>query len=164
MSKTTLAPIARWTVEHERIVALHIGNWSNEKIARHIKKSSVRVSQVLSDPQALRIINEAILGIRDRAMENLRTGIAELAITGLKRMKETIDFPDFVLGSDAKKHQDRLALDLAKLVYSGREDAVEEVPVLDAALSERLIKALEDSNAVDELIEEAQFEVVEEDE
>jgi len=167
MPKTTLAPIVRWTVKHEQIVAMHIGGMDNEEIASNIvikskNPSVVRVSQILSDPKARRIINEAMMKVRAQMMESLDDGVAALSITAMKRIAETINFPDFVLGSDAKKHQDRLSLDLVKLVYGNRDSGLEDAPPLDAAMSKRIVEALEASAAVDELIQEGQFEVVEE--
>jgi len=165
MPKTTLAPIVRWTVQHEQVVAMHIGGMSPEEISANIKikgknPSVVRISQIISDPQARRIINEAMLKVRSQMMENLEDGVAVLAITALKRIAETINFPDFILGSDEKKHQDRLSLDLIKLVR-GDQAQVTEAPPLNEDLSRRLIEALEDSHAADELIRDVPFEVVE---
>jgi len=168
MPKTTLAPIVRWTVKHEQIVSMHIGGMSNEEIAAAIKikgknPSVVRVSQILGDPQALRTIHEAILLVRSQMTEDLDGGLAVLAMTAMKRIAETINF-EFFPGTDEKKHQDRLSLDLVKMVYSNNQDTTEEAPPLNEALSERIVEALEASKAADELILEAQFEVVEEDE
>ena len=165
MPKTTLAPIVHWTVKHEQVVAMHIGGMSNEEIAANIKikgknPSLVRVSQILSDPQARQTIGKAIMQIRGQMMENLDDGLIVLAQTAMKRMAETINFPDFLLGSDEKRHQDRLSLDLVKLVYGNNQNQAEDAPPLNEALSKRLIEALEQSNAADELIKEAQFEVV----
>jgi len=162
MPKTTLAPIAKWTVEHERIVAMHIGGLTNEEIKLSTKKkvSLVRISQILSDPKAREIINLASLKIRSNMMESLDDGIAVLAITAMKRIAETINFSDFVLGSPAKQHQDRLGFDLIKLVKGDGGGGPENAPPLDAGLSKRLIEALEDANKADELIEEANFELV----
>ena len=162
MSKNALAPIAKWTVQHERIVAMHIGGMPVGSIAKATKMTQPRISQIIDDPQARRIINEAMKQVRSQMMENLDDGLAALAITAMKRIAETINFPDFVLGSDAKKHQDRLSLDLAKLVYSNNSSTVEAVPPLNEDLSRRLIEALEDSKAADELIQDGKFEVVKE--
>ncbi len=166
MPKTTLAPIARWTIKHEQVVAMHIGGMDNGQIAANItikgkNPSVVRVSQILSDPQALRIINEAMMQVRSEMMENLDDGLAALAVTAMARIRETIDFPDFILGSDEKRHQDRLSLDLVKLVYSNNSNEIGDAPPLDAALSKRIAEAIEASNAVEELIREGQFKAVE---
>lgn len=163
MANNSLAPIAKWTIMHEQIVAMHIGGGgriSHEAIAKQFDLTPVRVSQILSDVQARRIINEAMQKVRSQMMTNLTDGLAVLADTALKQMAVTINFPDFVIGSDAKKHQDRLCLDLIKLV-KGDVAQTEAVPPLNEEWSRRLIEALEDSNAADELIQEGQFEVVE---
>jgi len=164
MPQNTLTPIAKWTVEHEQIVSLHIGRWSNERIAEHFDLTPVRISQILSDPQARQIVKEAILAIRAKMRETLEDGLAELAVKGMKRIAETINF-EFSPLDEGKKHQDRLSFDLAKLVYTNREGAIEDAPPLDAASFKRLTEAIEDSNAANKLIQEAEFvEVVEEDE
>lgn len=157
----TLAPIKRWTIQHEQIVAMRIGGMEVVDIAKVKKFTQARISQVLDDPQARRIINEAMMKVRSQMMENLDDGLAALADTAMKRMADTINFPDFVLGSDAKKHQDRLCLDLIKLV-KGDSIQAESAKPLDENLSRRLIEAIEQSNAAEELIQEAQFEVIEE--
>ena len=160
MANKSLAPIVRWSTEHETIVALHIGQKSNEEIAKYLKRTPVHISHVLSDPKAREIIHTAALKIRSLMMDSLVDGLAELASSGLKRIKETIDFPDFDPGSDAKKHQDRLAFDLAKLVYTNNTEAIEQELPLDAAMAKRIAEAIEASTAADELIKEGQFEVV----
>ncbi len=167
MPSNTLAPIVKWTVEHDQIVAMHVSQFSNEEIARKFDKTPVRISQILNDPQALRLLKEVSDRIRAKMLESVDDGVAALAVLGLKRMKETLDFDDFVLGSDAKKHQDRLSFDLAKLIYTNKDGQVEDAPPLDAASFDRLTKAIEASNeadAADKLIKEAQFVEVIEDE
>jgi len=156
----TLAPIAKWTIQHEQIVAMYIGGMLVGDIAKATGMTQARISQVIDDPQARRIINEAMLKVRSGMMENLDSGLAVLADKAMIQMAKTINFDDFVLGSDEKKHQDRLCLDLIKLVKGDRIQT-EDVPPLNEELSKRLIEALEDSNAADELIQEGQFEIVE---
>ena len=155
----SLAPIKRWTVEHERIVAMHIGGMDNKEIARISSKtkkiSEVRVSQIISDPQARKTIYEAIMKVRSQMMENLDGGLAVLADLGLKRIKETMDW-EFVPGSNGKHHQDRLALDIIKLL-KGDGIQGEEAPPLNEELFNRLTEALEDSNAAEGLIREATY-------
>jgi Mor family transcriptional regulator len=152
--------IVKWTVEHEKIVAMHICQWSNEDIAEHFNLSKVQIYKVISDPQARKIINEAAMKIRSRMLDSLDEGMASLAVTAMKRISETLNFSDFVLGSDAKKHQDRLALDVIKVVQGSISRSEEEAKPLNEKLSKRLIEALEDSNAANELIKEGEFEVV----
>lgn len=159
MSKS-LAPIAKWTIQHEQIVAMYIGGMLVGDIAKAKRMTQARISQILDDTQARRIINEAMLKVRAGMMENLDSGLAVLADKAMQQMALTINFDEFVLGSDAKKHQDRLCFDLIKLV-KGDAIQAEAVKPLDEDMSRRLIEALEDSKAASELIREADFEVVE---
>jgi len=140
---------------------MHIGGVSVEQIAKIKKKTQPRISQIIADPQARRIINEAMLKVRSQMMENLDSGLAVLVEKGMKQLAKTINFDDFEPGSDGKKHQDRIIIDLIKLV---KGDAVqtETVIPLDADMARKLTEALEDSKAANELIQEAQFEVIEE--
>ena len=165
MPKTTLAPIVRWTIKHEQIVAMHIGGMDNEQIAASIVMKSkhpsvVRVSQILSDPMARRIIGEAVKKVRAQMMESLEDGVAALAVTAMKRIAETINFPDFILGTEEKKHQDRLSLDLVKMVYANNKETIEPGSQLTEEQFKQLTEALEDSKEADELIREAEYEEV----
>ena len=156
----SLAPIAKWTIQHEQIVAMYIGGMLVGDIAKAKRMTQARISQILDDTQARRIINEAMLKVRAGMMENLDSGLAVLADKAMQQMAKTINYDEFELGGDGKKHQDRLCFDLIKLV-KGDAIQTESVKPLDREMSERLLEALEDSKAASELIREADFEVVE---
>ena len=166
------APIKRWSPKHELVVSLSIGTMSIDAISKETGYSSVRVAQILDDPQAHRIKQEVIARIKARMMENIDDGLAVLSEEAVKRLAQTINYDEFVLGSDAKKHQDNLSLGLLKGVgflngdnYRGSEDSSKSP--LNERLSKQLIDALEDSTRAEnlrqgkkEVIKEAEYELV----
>ncbi len=165
-----VAPIKRWSVAHEQIVHLHIGRWTNEALAKHFGLSIVRISQILADPKARAIVDDMVGRLRAKMEENFEDGLLVLATSGMRRIADTINYTEFVLGSPAKMHQDRLSLDLIKLVKGDSGKLEENAPPLNEALSTRLIEALEESNKVviertngngKQEIQEGDFELVE---
>lgn len=164
---SSAAPIQKWAPHHERIVRLHIAGMENKEIADVVGLTDVRISQVLNDPHAQRLIRQAILNIRRRAEEDIETGLVLMAEKAKDRLRETID-AEFLLGSKAKKHQDDVALSLLKGTGFLSKDfggpSTEAGERLDKALVEKLTDALEKSNRVVEEAQdvvEADFELVE---
>ena len=167
-----LEPIKRWSPKHELVVALSIGTMPVKGIAEQTGYSSIRIIQILNDPQAHRIRQAANDRIRAKMMEDIDGGLAVLSGEAVKRIAQTIEYDEFVLGSDAKKHQDNLSLGLLKGTgllngdnYRGSEDSSK--PPLNERLSVQLIEALEDSNEAErlrqgkkEVIKEAKHELV----
>lgn len=168
-----VAAIQRWTPRHELVVQLSIRGLSADEVAKKTKYTPIRISQILSDPQARRIVNDVIIRIRNKMEEDVENHLALLVEHAVKRLATTIKFEDFVLGSDAKKHQDNLCLAFLKGVgiltgASQNGDGEVQEPPLNKALSTRLIEALEESNKADEIrrkekdaVQDVDFEVVE---
>ncbi|MEE8114711.1 MAG: hypothetical protein V3T23_10190 [Nitrososphaerales archaeon] len=152
MSKA-LAPIKRWTVQHERVIHLHIVQKSASEIAEDTGLTITRVSQIIVDPKGQEIIAGFIAKMREATLINLDDGLITLAVKGMERIAETMN-AEFPLGGDAKKHQDRLGLDLIKLIKGDVTNQTEVERPLDAGMSKRLIVALEASVEVDRIIQE----------
>lgn len=147
---TALAPIKKWTTRHEMVVHLHIAQYSNTDIAEKMKITPVRVSQILSDPQAKQIVRAVQKNLRKQMEDSIEDRLLVLADEGVARIEETITHRDFVLGTDAKKHQDRLSFDVVKglgFLPGDKEGERVAEKKLPAALAERLVTALEASNA-----------------
>lgn len=160
-----LAPIVKWTPLHENVVHLHCCTWPNEKIADKLEITPQRVSQILSDPKAQAIIKAVIMRQRDMMMGEVGDGLLALAHKGIKRIAETID-EDTEVGTRAKVHQDRMSLELVKLVSTNKEEEKKERS-LSESLAKRLVAALEKTNEVDEYhgrVVEGEVEIEEEEE
>lgn len=147
-------------MKHEAVVQMRMAGWPVEDIAKESGYSKVRVSQILGDPKAKLVIAETITRLRKRMEEEVEGEIIALSRDALKRIGETIRHEDFLLGGDAKKHQDTLSLNFLRGagilngMENGAKDAGEKSPI-DPALSKRLVIALEESNKADKLREEA---------
>ena len=112
--KNPLAPIAKWEPWMDLVVGLKLMQWSNGDIAKRVKKTSSRVSQILNDPIAKAAIRETAERIRAKMQEDVDDVLLDLCVPASERIRETIEAEDFLPGSDAKKHQDRLSMDLLK--------------------------------------------------
>lgn len=149
-----LEPIKNWSMKHEMIVHLHIGQWSNKAIAEHVGMSEVRVSQVLNDQHAKAIIRATRLRLRKQMEENIEDRLVRAAEKSIERVEETLD-AGFELGSDAKKHQDNISMGILKGVgfFPGArdDDGRDQRPSLSGSLAERLITALDKSNEAAQL-------------
>ena len=171
---SSVAIIRRWTPKHEEVVQLHVMGLTNTEIESKTKYKSARVAQIIADPTARRLIESVVARMRERMIEDIDGGLLDLSIDALKRLAETIKYEEFTPGSEAKKHQDNLSLNLLKgvgFLGNGRnseEDRERESP-LNTALSTRLIVALEEANEADSIrreetgpVIEADFTIVEE--
>lgn len=163
MSSTTLAPIQKWRPRHERIVRFHIAGMSNDEIAAELDITTVRVSQVLNDPHAKRLVQQAILSLRQKMSEDIEGRLIQQAEKAAARLDETLD-ADFIPGTKSKKAQDDVSLAILKGTgFLSREFNAdrETVDRLDKALVERVATALEKSNEAREIRAEESEEAVE---
>jgi hypothetical protein len=152
---TAIAPIKKWKVQHEMIVHLHIAGYPAAAIAEKLGVTPVRVSQVLCDPQAKQIIRGVKNNLRQTLMDSVDDELVLLAEESVKRIGETLRYEDFSLGSDAKKHQDNLAMGVLKGVgfLPGEQEGIGKAvqKSLEPALAARLISALEASNEAEQI-------------
>ena len=146
---TTLAPIKKWSTKHEMVVHLHVAQYSNTAIAEKMGITPVRVSQILADPQAKQIIRAVQANLRKQMETSVEDRLVLLADESVNRIADTITFRDFPLGSDAKKHQDNIAMGVLKgvgFLPGAKEGEGEPEKKLPQALAERLLLALDASN------------------
>jgi len=134
------------------------------EVAAQVGYTVQRVRQINSDPQALCIREVAVLRMREKMMDDIEESLLELTDAAVKRIAETLQYEDFIIGSDGKKHQDNLSLGFLKAgILSGRSDSGKDgsqSPPLNEKLSTRLIEALEESNKADKLYNESKEIVV----
>lgn len=145
------APIKRWKPWMTKIVIMHMAGYSNEAISHEFPSkhnpekfiSVVRVSQIISDPQGQQMIKGMNVQVKNNMMSELESGMLVLAHKGMGRMAETLD-EKFTPGSDAKKHQDNLSLNIAKNFVVGEAEARKaSSPQLPAEVLNRFSAALE---------------------
>jgi hypothetical protein len=175
----SLVPIKEWTIKHDLVVNLHIGMHSNEEIAQLTDLSAVRVSQILRDPQAKILIKEAQKKFRERLGERIEDGLISLAEKALENLRETIELDGLPHGSDFKKHQDKMSLEVLKgrgFLSKESDQGASTSDPLPAKLAERLAVAFEKTaeaegylaranaeteDEEDQSVEEADYELVE---
>ena len=171
----TVPPIKRWSPKHELVVQLSIGTMSQEAIAEHTGFTLSRIRQIVADPQARKIVDEFLQHMRAKAFESIEGGLIELTEHAVKRIAQTLTYEDFVLGTDAKKHQDNLSLGLLKgagflgVAASNREESGDLRTPLNEALSTRLIEAVEAAQKAEDtwrgkkeiVVKDADFKLVE---
>ena len=140
-----LAPIKNWKPWHEEVVGLHIMRWSNEAIAEKIGKTKQHVSNVLTDPKAQAVIRATAARFRVQLADDIDEKLLDLSVHAVERIKETIEFPDFPPGTDAKKHQDSISMSLLKGTGFLGTQVTESAPI--QPLDNGLIKAFTDALA-----------------
>lgn len=163
MSK--LEPIKKWKMTHTQMVLLHMSGMDNGDIAEQMDCTPQRVSQVINDPQAQRIIEATKAKIMRQWEESVENRMQKLTEDALESVEETLGFRDFVLGTDAKKHQDNTAIKVlqGRGVLGGEDKKSAEVGLdLTTSLATRLATALERSNEMEAKHREEQEIVVEE--
>ena len=99
----------------------------------------------VDSPQGQEIRVEFFRSLREKMKESISSNLLLLAQTSLLRIAQTLNEEELLVQSGSKRHQDRVALSVLKLVQD-REGDVKEVPPLDHEQSERLIRALEAAN------------------
>lgn len=163
-----LAPMKFFKFKHDKIVIMHLQGAKNFEIAEELGITPQRVYQVLADPSAQMMIQRFRREMRKRAHEDIEGRMTELGVQAIENIAKTIE-TEVQAGSRFKKHQDDVSLKLLdRLGYTPRSDrAVDDGGLkMDRDLSERLVKALEETNdvhAFDEA-EEAEWRLVEDEE
>ena len=145
---SSLAPIINWKPRHENIVVLHLNGWSNIAIADYMGITPVRVHQVLQDPQAQAVIRATMSRVRENLSAETADRLLELTEKAVERIAETLDMT-FVPGTDPKKHQDNVSLQLLKGKGFLSDDRGEDGKVkerIPVSLLERFTEALEATN------------------
>lgn len=157
-----LAPIKNWKPWHEKVVGFHIMQWTNEEIAREVKKTKEHISGVLTDPRAKAIIRETVDRFKKKLAGDIDGELLDLSGHAVKRLAETIRFDEFQLGSDAKKHQDNLSMTLLKgvgfLPGAMQEDGDRNKTPIDSGLIKAFTEALKKSNKASEIQEKREEE------
>lgn len=169
---SSLAPIKNWKPRHENVVILHLNGWGNDEIAKHLRITPVRVAQILQDPQAMILKAAVMKRVRENLSGDITDRLLELTELSVEKIAETLE-ATFVLGTDPKKHQDNVALQIVKGkgFLSGAEVPAEtRDPQIPVSLLERFTAAMEKSNEAKRLhsgesnvIKEADVEIIEED-
>lgn len=149
-----IEPIVNWKIQHDQVVMMHLAGYDRNTIAAECGYTPVRVSQILADPQAERIIARAQKAFRAKLIDSIGDRMLELADLSSLRLKETIN-EEFETGTRAKHHQDKMSLEvlkgtgfLSRDVDSNREQSARFSP----QLVDRLVTALDKSNEVAEIL------------
>jgi len=151
----SLEPIKNWTIKHDTVVSLHCSMHSNEEIAEMVDFTSQRVSQILNDPQGKRMIREHQERLRERLFGNMEDELVDLCVDAVRNLKDTVSLEGLSVGSDFKKHQDKVSLELLKgngLLSKDRDIDRRRQAEIPKLLAERIATALEKTAKVaDEL-------------
>lgn len=147
--------------KHENIILLHLAGLKNVEIAATLGITAQTVSNILGDEKAVELIEAG----RDNIRKNLTTAMEDkllvLANKSLDNLQKTVE-ADISVKHRAKVHQDRVGVDLLKLMGYGekKNDNAVANPITNE-IANRLASALERAETVREIeIEEA--EVIEE--
>jgi len=152
---TALDPIKNWSVKHDTVVSLHCSMHSNDEIGEMVGLSAQRVSQILNDPQGKRMIKEHQERLRERLFGNMEDELVDLCVDAVRNLKDTVSLEGLSVGSDFKKHQDKVSLELLKgngLLNRHKEIEQGNRAEIPKMLAERIATALEKTAKVaDEL-------------
>lgn len=142
-----LTPIKNWKPRHENIVILHLNGWSNIAIAEYIGLTKERVSQIINDPTARKIIDATMKRVRENLADNIEDNLTRLSSLSVERIEETLG-TKFPPGTDPKKHQDNVALKLMKGrgLLPGELEKEREGAKIPVSLLERFMDAFEGAN------------------
>lgn len=152
----TLAPIQNWKPRHDIVVALHCSGDTNIEIAEKTGYTEVRVSQILNDPQARERIRRFQKRIEQKMHEDIGGSVLKLAQKSLRNISKTVDADIPVSAVSAKKHQDKVGLELLGIVgYTKNSEGKrgDARPALDRDIQERLVSAVEKSEEAKRLRE-----------
>lgn len=157
----------KWTSRH--VLMCHLkgtGLWTNKAIAEYFGCSEVTVSQVLNTEQGKAELAAIQKNLRAGMADSINGRLLKLMDKGVERLAQTID-AEFLPGSDPKKHQDNVALQLLKgkghlSGVADDGDGNNSAPTaLDRPLAQRLIAALEKSNEAERIYNSSQGEIIE---
>lgn len=160
-----MAPIVKWTPRNDFIVHLHITMHSDEEIAERVGVTPQRVNQILNDPTAKGHIRDAQERLRAKLSQEVADGLAAICVKALDNIRTTIELEGLAHGSDFKKHQDKMSLEVLKgQGFLSKEKERDEATELPADLVKRLSHALEKSVEATEYLQSKEIVVEEESE
>jgi hypothetical protein len=149
-----MAPIKNWLPKHDLCVMLHVGMKTDTEIAEMVGYTSARVNQILNDPTGKTKIREAQERLREKLSAQIEDGLVAICVKALSNVRETIELEGLAHGSDFKKHQDKLSLEVLKgRGFLDKERQAKEAAPLDPILVKRLAEAMEKSNEAAEIIQ-----------
>ena len=131
-----MLPIVQWKPIHDKMIVLHLADYSIDSIAKTLNRSRNTVANVLHDPRAQKVIEVARKRTYGNIMESVGDKMAVLAPKALSNIAETIETPvrdsegAVAIGTKAKVHQDNVSFDLLGRLGFGRTPQKEEVGVL----------------------------------
>lgn len=147
---------------HEQIILLHLANLKNNDIAEALGCSEQTVSNILGDEKAMELIAAGVENIRRNLTTKIDNKLLMLASKSIDNLEKTVN-ADIPVRHRAKIHQDKIGVDLLKMLGYGEQQKEETKNNITPELANRLTNALERAEKVREIVvEDAVYEIVEE--
>lgn len=157
-----LVPIKNWKPWMTKVVILHMARMPHCEIAKQFtytrkdgtvrELTVVRISQIINDPQGQQMIRGMNAQVKESMLSDIGDGMVVLAHKSMERLKETLEYT-VPAGTDAKKHQDHVALQLTKNITLGASGETEnqKAPSYSEEVVNRFAAALEKVAATREI-------------
>ncbi len=146
--------IKKWTPKHQEVVDFHIMGKGRNEISRLTGYTEQHVGNIINSSHGKQLIQEHLDRMKELMEHDIEHRMVKLAEQSVERLGETLDI-QFVPGTDAKKHQDNVALQLTKGYRGGRGDSeVGDERVLTHGLAKELVSALKKANDAEERLKD----------
>lgn len=140
--------VQKFTPRRDQVVLLHLSGMSHGDIAKLTRYTPQRVYELLTDPIAVKLIEEGRAKIISGMLQNIDGRLVQLANRSLDNIQKTVDAKISAL-HPAKRHQDKLGIDLLRMIGYGESRAnTDQGGSLTNEMADRLSRALERSDRV----------------
>ena len=114
--------IEKWTLLHERVANLGATGLASAEIAKVVNRPQEWVEHVLDSDQAQGVKEKWFIDLKLRLFAKFEGEFAELMELSLRNLRRTLIFDvDPEVDFNAKKHQDRVSLEVMKMARVAQE-------------------------------------------
>lgn len=152
-----------WKPKYERMLVMRLQGYDNETIADCFGVTTVRVSQVLNSPMALKGMKELKSRLRESAFSQIEDELLDMGQKAVENLRQTIEsdlrdeYGDVNPGSKAKRHQDDVSFKVLETLGYGKGSAEQKTGKevsMPKEVGDRLVAAIENSDRATELHED----------
>ena len=147
--------VVTWKPIHDQVVMLYLAGYGNIEIGTALGLTPEHVGQLILDPRARALIQKGRNSIVNGVMQEIDTKLVGLARKSLDNLERTVNAV-IPVRHPAKRHQDKVGVDLLKMIGYGSESGSARGQDSGSQMSpeaiDRLSRALERSEKVRQII------------
>lgn len=147
--KSSKYAVAKWKPVHDTVLALHMAGYAHKSIAAIVGLSPSHVTDLINDPRAQKAVQKIRKRLFENQLRNLEGKLTMLGDAAVGNLRKTVN-ADIAPKSKAKKHQDRVSMDVLDMIGVGQDGRGDDGMKLTKEASERLADAMEKADEAEQ--------------